>query len=165
MAGLGSAAIIAIGWQAGAGTLTAALPQSGASASGTTTTAGTSSGTSSSSSSSATTDTSSQAATTTPAASGPADGTYDGSVVNTRFGTVQVQAVISGGKITDVIAVKLTDADRKSVAISQQVAPMVRSEVLTAQSAKVANISGGTYTTQAYLQSLQSALDAAGFTG
>jgi uncharacterized protein with FMN-binding domain len=41
----------------------------------------------------------------------------------------------------------------------------VRSEVLTAQSARVSNISGATYTTQAYLQSLQSALDAAGFTG
>ena len=83
----------------------------------------------------------------------------------TRFGTIQVQAVISGGQITDVIAVKLTDADRKSIQISQQVAPMLRSEVLTAQSAKVANISGGTYTTQGYIQSLQSALDAAGFTG
>ena len=95
----------------------------------------------------------------------PAPGSGTCSAVPYRFGTVQVQAVISGGKITDVIAVKLTDADRKSIQISQQVAPMVRSEVLTAQSAKVANISGGTYTTQAYLQSLQSALDAAGFTG
>ena len=160
LAGVGSAAIVAIGWQAGVGTLTSSLPQSQAAASGTT--AGASSSTSSNS---ATTDTSSQAAATAPVASGPADGTYDGSVVNTRFGTVQVQAVISGGKITDVIAVKLTDTDRKSIQISQQVAPMVRSEVLTAQSAKVANISGGTYTTQAYLQSLQSALDAAGFTG
>lgn len=160
LAGVGSAAIVAIGWQAGVGTLVSSLPQSQAAASGTT--AGASSSTSSNS---ATTDTSSQAVATAPVASGPADGTYDGSVVNTRFGTVQVQAVISGGKITDVIAVKLTDADRKSIQISQQVAPMVRSEVLTAQSAKVANISGGTYTTQAYLQSLQSALDAAGFTG
>ena len=160
LAGVGSAAIVAIGWQAGVGTLMSSLPQSQAAASGTT------SGASSSTSTNSTpTDTSSQAATTAPVASGPADGTYDGSVVNTRFGTVQVQAVISGGKITDVIAVKLTDADRKSIQISQQVAPMVRSEVLTAQSAKVANISGGTYTTQAYLQSLQSALDAAGFTG
>ena len=160
LAGVGSAAIVAIGWQAGVGTLMSSLPQSQAVASGTT------SGASSSTSTNSTpTDTSSQAATTAPVASGPADGTYDGSVVNTRFGTVQVQAVISGGKITDVIAVKLTDADRKSIQISQQVAPMVRSEVLTAQSAKVANISGGTYTTQAYLQSLQSALDAAGFTG
>lgn len=160
LAGVGSAAIVAIGWQAGVGTLMSSLPQSQAAASGTT------SGASSSTSTNSTpTDTSSQAATTAPVASGPADGTYDGSVVNTRFGTVQVQAVISGGKITDVIAVKLTDADRKSIQISQQVAPMVRSEVLTAQSAKVANISGGTYTTQAYLKSLQSALDAAGFTG
>lgn len=160
LAGVGSAAIVAIGWQAGVGTLMSSLPQSQAAASGTTSGAN-----SSTSTNSTPTDTSSQAATTAPVASGPADGTYDGSVVNTRFGTVQVQAVISGGKITDVIAVKLTDADRKSIQISQQVAPMVRSEVLTAQSAKVANISGGTYTTQAYLQSLQSALDAAGFTG
>lgn len=165
MAGLGSAAIIAIGWQAGVGTLTSSLPQSGASASGTSNAAGATTGTSTSTSSSAPTDSSSQTATAAPVASGPADGTYDGSVVNTRFGTVQVQAVISGGKITDVIAKKLTDADRRSISISQQVAPMVRSEVLTAQSAKVSNISGGTYTTQAYLQSLQSALDSAGFTG
>lgn len=165
-AGMGSAAIIAVGWQAGVGTLVSALPESQASASGTSNSV--SSGTSATTSNSSdTTDSSAAApaATTAPVASGPADGTYDGSVVNTRFGTVQVQAVISGGKITDVIAVKLTDADRKSIQISQQVAPMVRSEVLTAQSAHVANISGGTYTTQAYLQSLQSALDAAGFTG
>lgn len=158
LAGVGSAAIVAIGWQAGVGTLVSALPQSQAAASGTSSSAGTSNA-------ATPTDTSSQTATTAPAPSGPADGTYDGSVVNTRFGTVQVQAVISGGQITDVIAVKLTDADRKSVQISQQVAPMLRSEVLTAQSAKVANISGGTYTTQGYLKSLQSALDAAGFTG
>jgi uncharacterized protein with FMN-binding domain len=94
-----------------------------------------------------------------------ADGTYDGAVINTRYGTVQVQAVISGGQIADVIAVKLTDSDRQSAAISAQVAPMVHDEVLAAQSAHVSNISGGTYTTQAYLQSLQAALDAAGFTG
>jgi uncharacterized protein with FMN-binding domain len=158
LAGVGSAAIVAIGWQAGVGTLVSALPQSQASASGASSSAGTQA-----SSNTVTTDTSS--ATAAPVATGPADGTYDGSVVNTRFGTVQVQAVISGGNITDVIAVKLTDADRKSVQISQQVAPMLRSEVLTAQSAKVANISGGTYTTRGYLQSLQAALDAAGFTG
>ena len=158
LAGVGSVAIVAIGWQAGVGTLVSALPQSQAAASGTSSSAGTSNAATPA-------DTSSQTATTAPAPSGPADGTYDGSVVNTRFGTVQVQAVISGGQITDVIAVKLTDADRKSVQISQQVAPMLRSEVLTAQSAKVANISGGTYTTQGYLKSLQSALNAAGFTG
>jgi uncharacterized protein with FMN-binding domain len=165
MAGLGSAAIIAIGWQAGVGTLTTALPQSGASASGTTTAAGTTSGTSSSSSSSATTNTPSQAATTSPAASGPADGTYDGSVVNTRYGPQQVQVVISGGQISDVVVLQTQTADRKSQQISSRANPILREEVLSAQSAKVANVSGATYTSQSYIQSLQSALDAAGFTG
>lgn len=165
MAGLGSAAIIAIGWQAGVGTLTSALPQSSASASGTTTAAGTTSGTSSSSSSSATTDTSSQAATTAPAASGPADGTYDGSVVNTRYGPQQVQVVISGGKISDVVVLQTQTGDRKSLQISSRANPILREEVLSAQSAKVSNVSGATYTSQSYMQSLQSALDAAGFTG
>lgn len=85
--------------------------------------------------------------------------------MSTRFGTVQVNAVISGGQITDVVAVKLTDFGRQSVSISNQAAPMLRQEVLSAQSTKVSNIGGATYTTQGYLMSLQSALDAAAFTG
>ncbi len=162
-------AILAVGWQAGLGMLSTALPTSQAVASGTAGT--TSSATSSSGSSSAPSASAAPSASTAPApAPAPAaptvaDGTYDGAVVNTRYGTVQVQAVISGGQIADVIAVKLTDADRRSVSISNAVAPMVHDEVLAAQSAHVANISGGTYTTQGYLQSLQAALDAAGFTG
>jgi uncharacterized protein with FMN-binding domain len=168
-AGAGSVAILAIGWQAGVGTLVSSLPTSAPVASGTTASAGTT--TAGSSTGTASTGTASQASTSpaaspaAPVAGGAADGTYDGQVINTRFGTVQVQAVIAGGSITDVIAVKLTDQGRQSVSISNQAAPMVRQEVLAAQSARVSNIGGATYTTQAYLQSLQSALDAAGFTG
>ena len=52
-------------------------------------------------------------------------GTYTGSLVNTLWGTVQVKAVInSAGKISDVIAVKLTDRGRRSVSISSQAAPI-----------------------------------------
>lgn len=161
LAGVGSAAIVAIGWQAGVGTLVSSLPQSQAAASGTT--AGASSSTSSNS---ATTDTSSQAATTTaPVASGPADGTYDGAVINTRYGAQQVQVVISSGQISDVIVLQTQTADRKSEQISSRANPILREEVLSAQSAQVANVSGATYTSQSYMQSLQSALDAAGFTG
>lgn len=97
--------------------------------------------------------------------SGVADGIFQGDLVNTRYGTVQVSAVMSNGKITDVIANKLTDADRKSTQISNQAAPILKDEVLKAQSAKVSNVSGATYTSHAYLQSLQHALDAAGFKG
>ena len=108
-------------------------------------------------------------APTTPAgsttASGAADGTFQGDLVNTRYGTVQVSAVISNGKITDVVANKLTDSNRESVQISNQASPILKDEVLKAQSAKVSNVSGATYTSHAYLQSLQHALDSAGYKG
>jgi len=91
------------------------------------------------------------------------DGTYSGSSVGTRFGDVQVQVTISGGAITDVTALHLTDHDGRSVSISNRAAPILRDEVLQAQSSSVSLVSGATYTSAAYLQSLQAALDAAGF--
>jgi uncharacterized protein with FMN-binding domain len=97
------------------------------------------------------------------ASTGSADGTYTGSSVDTRFGSVQVSVTISGGAITDVTALKLTDHESRSVQISNRAAPVLREEVLAAQSADVSNVSGATYTSDAYLESLQSALDQAGF--
>ncbi len=89
--------------------------------------------------------------------------TYDGASVQTRFGTVQVQVTIQDGKITEVTALQLTDAERKSAQISSRAAPALRSEVLQAQSASVQTIGGATVTSDAYLTSLQAALDAANF--
>lgn len=85
--------------------------------------------------------------------------TVTGDIVQTRFGTVQVSATFNGSTITDVTAVKLTDEDRKSVQISQRAAPLLKASVLKSQSAKVSTISGATYTSDAYLESLQSAID------
>ncbi|WP_224093531.1 FMN-binding protein [Arthrobacter sp. StoSoilB13] len=89
--------------------------------------------------------------------------TYDGASVQTRFGTVQVQVTIQNGKITEVTPLQLTDAERKSAQISSRAAPVLRSEVLRAQSANVQTVSGATVTSEAYLTSLQAALDAANF--
>ncbi|MFE4195804.1 FMN-binding protein [Paenarthrobacter sp. NPDC056912] len=89
--------------------------------------------------------------------------TYDGASVQTRFGTVQVQVTIKDGKITEVTPLQLTDAERKSAQISSRAAPVLRSEVLQAQSANVQTIGGATVTSDAYLTSLQAALDAANF--
>lgn len=89
--------------------------------------------------------------------------TYDGASVGTRFGTVQVQVTIQNGKITEVTPLQLTDAERKSAQISSRAAPVLRSEVLQAQSANVQTVSGATVTSEAYLTSLQAALDAANF--
>jgi uncharacterized protein with FMN-binding domain len=146
---LASLGILIGGWEVG---VLASPTSSSATASG--------SGTSTSSGVAA--DTTADATTSGTSPSTASDGTWTGSAVSTRWGDVQVQVVISGGAITDVIALQLTDKDHKSVQISNRAAPVLRSEVLAAQSADVANVSGATYTSDAYLQSLQSALDQAG---
>ena len=101
------------------------------------------------------------AAEPTTGAAAKAGGTYAGSVVQTRFGAVQVQITVKAGAITEVEALQLTDDDRKSVQISNRAAPLLRSEVLAAQSADVQTIGGATVTSDAYLNSLQAAIDAA----
>jgi uncharacterized protein with FMN-binding domain len=89
-------------------------------------------------------------------------GTFAGSSVSTRYGTVQVRIVVVSGKITDVVPVHLTDQGGRSVQLSNQAAPILRSEVIKAQSAKVNGVSGATYTSVAYLASVQAAIDKAG---
>ncbi|MCY1693116.1 FMN-binding protein [Curtobacterium sp. SL109] len=89
------------------------------------------------------------------------DGTYIGTAAATQFGNVQVQVTVAGGKISDVTPLQLTDRDGRSVQISAQAAPVLRQEALSAQSAEIDTVSGATYTSEGYLQSLQSALDQA----
>lgn len=91
----------------------------------------------------------------------PRTGRVDGAPVDTRYGTVQVRIRFSGKKITDVRALHLTDSSGTSVAISSEAAPILRDEALSAQSAQIDVVSGATYTSEAYQQSLQSAIDAA----
>lgn len=105
---------------------------------------------------------SAQTATGAQTTSGYADGTVAGQVVSTRYGDVQVQVTISGGAITDITALELPSGDGHSSRISEAVGPMLRSEALQAQSATIDLVSGATYTSTAYRESLQSALDVAG---
>ena len=94
----------------------------------------------------------------TPATGALRDGTVTGQLEDMRFGPVQVQVTISGGQITDVTALELPTGGR-SGRISSFAEPALRSEVLSAQTASVDIVSGATYTSEAYMQSLQSALD------
>jgi uncharacterized protein with FMN-binding domain len=103
---------------------------------------------------------SSHKASKAPAAA-PQSGTVDGAVVGTQYGSVQVRVSFTGKKITNVHALQLTDSSGTSVSISAGAAPTLRHEALAAQSAKIDVVSGATYTSEAYQQSLQSALDAA----
>jgi uncharacterized protein with FMN-binding domain len=164
-AALASAGILIAGWQSGAHIADTSSAVASA-ATGTTGTTGTGSGTgaggsTSGSSGAGTSGAGTSGTTGTTGASAKAVGTYAGSVVQTRFGSVQVQITVQAGKITDVTALQLTDAERKSVQISNRAAPLLRAEVLQSQSADVQTISGATVTSDAYLNSLQAALDAA----
>ncbi|EWS99685.1 hypothetical protein N865_21475 [Intrasporangium oryzae NRRL B-24470] len=91
----------------------------------------------------------------------PVSGHVLGAPVDTQYGVVQVRVSFTGKHITDVRAVHLTDSSSTSVSISAQAAPVLRQEALAAQSAQIDMVSGATYTSQGYQQSLQSAIDAA----
>ena len=84
-----------------------------------------------------------------------------GDAVDTRFGTVQVQVTVEGGTIVDVTALQLPTGGRDSQ-VSAYAEPILRSEALQAGSASIDTVSGATYTSMGYIQSLQSALDSAG---
>ena len=77
------------------------------------------------------------------------------------FGVVQVRLTLTNGKITSISAVQAPDADPHSAQISQFSIPILGQEVLSAQGASIDAVSGATYTSNAYAQSVQAALDAA----
>jgi uncharacterized protein with FMN-binding domain len=89
------------------------------------------------------------------------DGTILGDAVGIRWGTVQVQVTVADGRITDVVAVQLPDDDPRSSQISSYAEPALRESALASQSASIDYVSGATFTSRAYAQSLQSALDQA----
>lgn len=101
-------------------------------------------------------------ATPTPTAStGLNDGTYTGSSSSNRYGTVQVAINVLGGQITNVDFLQMPDADSRSVSISSYAQPLLEQTTLSAQSANIDTISGATYTSNCYINSLQSAIDQA----
>jgi len=95
------------------------------------------------------------------AGGGAVSGTFTGPVVNTRYGPVQVQVTLANGTLTDVRADELPSDRSRSASLSNLAAPVLRSEALAAQGAKVDSVSGASITSRAYAQSLQAALDAA----
>lgn len=98
---------------------------------------------------------------TTTASSGYKDGSYTGSLVSNRYGDVQVSISVSGGKITDVSFLSMPFEADHSSQLSDYAKPKLKSQTLAAQSASIAGVSGATYTSMSYRQSLQSAIDKA----
>ncbi|MHB1769928.1 MAG: FMN-binding protein [Minisyncoccota bacterium] len=86
------------------------------------------------------------------------DGTYTGSVADAYYGPVEVQATIKGGALNNVSFLLYPNGHQTSVYINEQVMPMLTQEAISAQSANVNGISGATFTSQAFQQSLAVAL-------
>ena len=89
------------------------------------------------------------------------DGNYTGSVGDAFYGPIQVQVTVSGGKITNVQFLQAPNDRGTSIAINQQADPMLAQEAISAQSANVNIVSGATDTSNAFVQSMQSALSQA----
>jgi uncharacterized protein with FMN-binding domain len=93
----------------------------------------------------------------TPAVS-KVSGVFTGENVEMRYGPVQVAIDVQGGKIIDVKAVQYPVDRPRSQFINAQAVPLLRSEVLKAQSANIDLISGATFTSDAFATSLQVAI-------
>ena len=90
------------------------------------------------------------------------DGVYTGTTGSaSQYGDVQVKVTVSGGKITTIDVIKFPNTPGNTTKISNESLPVLKQEAITAQSAKVDNITGATQTTEGFVQSLQSALDQA----
>lgn len=98
--------------------------------------------------------------TTVPAAPAACSSTIVGPVVSTKFGPVQVQASVDGtGLVCSSQGIQWPTADRKSVAINDQAIPLLDQWAVHTGNASFNSISGATYTSRAYKQSLQSIID------
>lgn len=97
----------------------------------------------------------------TPAADG-VSGTFTGNVAQTKYGPLEVQIVVSNGKITNAEALQYPSRDRKSIQIAEQVIPWLIQETVNQQSTSIMSIGGATITSNAWKSSLASALQKAG---
>ena len=111
--------------------------------------------------------------TSTPTSSGPGplpepkpigqykDGKYTGPVSDAFYGNLQVVAVISGGKLTDIQFPVSPNDPGETTLVSQSSLPKLKQEAIAAQSANVNIVSGATQTSEAFQQSLAAALNKA----
>ncbi|MFJ8656119.1 FMN-binding protein [Streptomyces rochei] len=92
---------------------------------------------------------------------GAGAGTFTGDPVDTQYGPVQVRLTVSGGRITGAEAVRAPEGGR-STQVTADAVPKLNQAAVTAGGADIDAVSGATYTSAGYKQSLQSALDKAG---
>jgi uncharacterized protein with FMN-binding domain len=89
----------------------------------------------------------------------PATTVVNGTSADTRYGPVQVQLAVQGGRIVRATAIDYPQGSGRDREINSFAIPQLQQETVAAQSAHIDTVSGATYTSDGYQQSLQAALD------
>lgn len=89
------------------------------------------------------------------------NGTYSGTTATNPYDDIRVAITVSGGKITNITTPVLTGDTGHSDEINHYAVPQLTQQALSSQSAQIDGVSGASYTTQSYTESLQSAIDQA----
>jgi uncharacterized protein with FMN-binding domain len=87
--------------------------------------------------------------------------TVTGPPMMTPFSLVQVRVTLTDGRLTDVETVSLTGDGPHTQALNARAEPILRREALRARSAHIDTVSGATYTSRVWIQSLRAAIEAA----
>ncbi len=87
--------------------------------------------------------------------------TGTGPLLETPFSSIQVRAELTRGRLTGVQTLALTGADAHTLAINRRAEPLLREEALLAGDADIDVVSGATYTSESWIESLQAAIRAA----
>lgn len=111
------------------------------------------------STSSQSTSSSTSSATSSNRATTMRDGTYTGKSTSTEWGDVQVQMVVSAGKITTVTVLKYPNENGHDKQVNSKALPIYKSEALSKQSAKIQLVSGASETYKGFTGSLQDAIN------
>src|ERR1700754_4807792 len=91
----------------------------------------------------------------TPAPPPPGVKVGTGPLLTTPFSSIQVRAELTRGRLTGVRTLSLTGADAHTPALNARAEPILREEALAAGSADVDVVTGATYTSESWIESLR----------
>ncbi len=100
--------------------------------------------------------------TTSSSSSGMKNGSFTGASENSGFQTISVTVNIKNGVLSSISVNELaTDGSGTSAAIVSQAQPMLINEAISTDSGYISAVSGATYFSNAFITSLQDALNKA----
>jgi uncharacterized protein with FMN-binding domain len=94
----------------------------------------------------------------TPAPPPPGVRIGTGPLLTTPFSSIQVRAELTRGRLTGVRTLSLTGADAHTQALNARAEPILRDEALSAGNADIDVVSGATYTSESWIESLRAAI-------